>query len=226
MRTKSKFVKVLLIYLVIISIFVSSVKAHEFDPKRYWNDIYFHSSMNKHIVRLRVNINNVFNSVYNRKLRDAINDWEVLDDGYCDIQVTTASNSKIMVYDTYPSTYNQNAYAVTTSTLSSASIWYYPNGITGSVIYQSCKKITKASIYANITRQRQDDFNEGDIAKTWVHELGHVMGLNETTGNTRSVMKQGQGSTLGWSNYWQPQTHDITDLARYHRVSWGGSAYE
>lgn len=225
MRIKSNFSKILLIYLAIVSIFTFSVKAHEFQPKRYWNDIYFHSSMNKHVVRLRVNITNVTNSVYNRKLRDAINDWEYLDDGYCDIQVTTSS-SKIMVYDTFPSTYNQNAYATTTSTFNSANILYYPNGITGSVITQACNKITKASIYANISRQRQDNFNEGDIAKTWVHELGHVMGLNETNDNTRSVMKQGQGSTLGWSNYWQPQTHDITDLARYHRVSWGGSAYE
>lgn len=105
MIINKKIAKILLMYLVIVSIVTFSVKAHEFDPKRYWNDIYFHSSMNKHVVRLRVNITNVTNSVYNRKLRDAINDWENLDNGYCDIQVTTSS-SKIMVYDTYPSTYN------------------------------------------------------------------------------------------------------------------------
>lgn len=121
----------LLVFLLAISITLPyDVMAHEFSPKRYWNDIYFDSNTKKHIVRLNANIKNVTDTVYNRVLCDAINN------------------------------------------------------------------------------------------KTWAHEIGHVMGLNETNDGTRSVMRQGKGSTFGWSNYWQPQAHDTADLSRYRYVSW------
>lgn len=218
-KLKSTFIS-LLVFLSAISISLPyNVKAHEFSTKRYWNDIYFNSSTKKHIVRLNINISNVTNTVYNRVLRDAISNWNSFDDGYCDIQITTSS-SQLMVYDQYPSTQNQNAYAVTVSTLSNANIFEYPYGITGGATSNPCHKITAARIYANINRQSSDNFSEHDIAKTWAHEIGHVIGLNETNDGTRSVMRQGQGSTFGWNNYWQPQAHDTADLSRYRYVSW------
>ena len=213
------FIKILAVSLFLFHIFPINVYAHEFDPPRYWNDIYFHPEMLKHIVRLRVNMTNVTNEVYNRKLHDAINDWDIYDGGFCDIATTTSSTT-LMAYDTYPSSKNQDAYAVTTSTLSNATITYYPYGITGGVTTKNCKKITKAVIYVNIEKQRSANFGEGDIAKTWVHELGHVMGLNETNDGTQSVMKQGKGSNFDWDEYWKPQTHDIWDMARYKYVVW------
>ena len=106
------------------------------------------------------------------------------------------------------------------STLSSADIFEYPYGITGGATSISCKKITKVKIYVNINKQSANNFNEQDISKTWAHERGHVMGLNETNDGTRSVMRQGKGSTFGWSNYWQPEAHDTADLSRYRYVSW------
>lgn len=218
-KWRSAFTSLLVFLLAISFTLPYDVMAHEFSPKRYWNDIYFNSNIKKHIVRLNVNIKNVTNTVYNRVLRDAINNWNSFGDGYCDIQITT-SGSQLMVYDQYPSTQNQNAYAVTVSTLSSANIFEYPYGITGGATSISCKKITKAKIYVNINKQSANNFNEQDISKTWAHEIGHVMGLNETNDGTRSVMRQGKGSTFGWSNYWQPQAHDTADLSRYRYVSW------
>ncbi len=221
---KHKFLKIL--SKVILSITIAIIlavpliaNAHEFNPPRYWNDIYFHSGMNKHIVRIKINMNNVNNEVYNRKLQDAINDWEYNDNGFCHTEIVTVA-SNLMVYDSYPSTLNQTSFAVTSSSSSSANITVYPYGITGSTTTQACRKINRANIYANISRQQAAGFNEADIAKTWVHELGHVMGLNETNDGTQSVMRQGRGTEFGWDEFWKPQPHDILDISRYHRVTW------
>lgn len=213
-------VSVIISFVIITQLLAVPVNAHEFSPSRYWNDIYYHSGMNKHVVRIKVNMTNVTNEVYNRKLRDAMNDWEWLDNGYCHMETTT-TDTTLMVYDSYPSTQNQTAFAVTVSYLSSASITYYPYTlITGGTTTISCNKINRAFIYANTAYQQAYNFGEGDIAHTWAHELGHVIGLNETNDGTQSVMKQGKGSTLGWDNYWQPQAHDTYDVSRYHRVTW------
>jgi hypothetical protein len=59
--------------------------------------------------------------------------------------------------------------------------------------------------------------------KKWLHEIEHTLGLNETNDGTQSVMRQGRGSTLGWENYWKPQTHDTSDLTRFNYKSWFSS---
>lgn len=225
MRKKYKICSLCLAVVMLFSCLLLSpvsVSAHEFSPPRYWNDIYYHSGMKKHIVRLKINMTNVKNSVYNRKLLDAINDWEWLDNGYCDMQQTTTGTT-LMVYDSYPSSQNQNIYATTRLYFQDAYInqYYGSDSNMGPPLSVKCRRITKAVIYANRAKQASDKFGEGDIAKTWCHELGHVMGLNETNDGTRSVMKQGKGSTFGWSNYWQPQSHDTNDVGRYRFVRWG-----
>ncbi|MFQ8600496.1 MAG: hypothetical protein ACLSAP_07855 [Oscillospiraceae bacterium] len=210
--------------LCIVTLLVNNfnVKAHEFSPKRYWNDIYYHSGMQKHVVRLKYNIDNVKDAVYKRKLQNAINDWEYLDNGYCDLQSASTFSAGLKIYDSFPSSYNQSVYALTSSYTENSLIRVYggSNSNTGPAQVQSCNKITSAKIYANIKKQSSDSFNEADIAHTWVHEIGHAIGLNETNDGTRSAMRQGRGRDFGWSNYWQPQAHDTQDVARYRYVSW------
>lgn len=210
--------------LLVISLLASSLmiyaNAHEFSPKRYWNDIYYHSGMNKRIVRIRVDINLVTNTNYKNRLLDAIYLWEWEDNGYCDI-AAVYSPAKVTASSAYPSTVNPLYYAITYSYIENATMRYYNgNVINWNLFPFSCSKITRADIFVNMAKQSTDNFNNNDIIKTWVHEIGHVIGLNETNDGTRSVMKQGKGSTFGWSNYWKPQTHDKTDLGRYHSVGW------
>lgn len=204
---------------------VFNVSAHDFSTRRIWHDIYYHSGMDKTVIRLNYNMDNVSDSVYSRKLNDAIWDWNWRDDGYVELNSVSSSDansSGVMIYDTYPSNLNQSAFAITTSFYTSSNVTVYEYGVgwMGPPQHISCRRVNRAIIYANRARQSQLNFSEADIAKTWVHEIGHPMGFNETNDGTQSVMAQGQGSTLGWSEFWLPQDHDRQDVSQYHYLSW------
>ena len=88
----------------------------------------------------------------------------------------------------------------------------YGNNWSGPVYTRNENVFTKCNVYVNKTSQKSAKFTNNDIKKTWAHEIGHTIGFNETNDGTKSIMKQGKGSTFGWSNYWLPQAHDRTDL--------------
>ena len=226
-RNVSFFVKLICMLMCLLFLFsVFSVNAHEFTPSRYPNDIRFHTYMKKMVACITYNWSNVHDENYRLRLRDAIGDWEWMDNGHVSLSETSSSNAYVMCYDTWPSSLPLNVYGATNATgYANQTIYKYSvsngflNSSPGSI--NGVIKLTKCNVYIN--KKTTNGWANHDIQKTWSHEIGHTLGLNETNDGTQSVMRQGRGSTLGWENYWKPQTHDTSDLTRFNYKSWVSS---
>ena len=203
----------------------SMVKAHECSPPRYPTDIRYHNYMKKMVACITYNWSNVTNENLRLRLRDAIGDWEWLDNGHVSLsEVSSASDAYLVASDAWNTSLSSNVSGVTNSYVISANI--YDWGFNGSQLYDTpasihdVYKIVKCYVYINKPAIQAGNWQNHDIQKVWSHEIGHTLGFNETNDGTQSVMRQGRGSSLGWENYWKPQAHDTADLERLNYKSW------
>lgn len=75
--------------------------------------------------------------------------------------------------------------------------------------------IKGAHIYIN--KELVKDWSLDDKEHTIGHEIGHIFGFDDTNvKDLKTIMKQGRGSTFGWSNYDKPQSHDRSDLKSFY----------
>ena len=209
-KTLRKMISIIIITIIIFP--TSIVDAHEFSPKRYPTSVYRNNSMNHGVVKLKYTIK-VSDSNYKTQLKNSINDLEWQDDGYVDLEETNESNAFVFFYDTWNNAdFGSTAYGMTMMYWNKKPVTTYGNNWSGPVYTRNENVFTKCNVYVNKTSQKSAKFTNNDIKKTWAHEIGHTIGFNETNDGTKSIMKQGKGSTFGWSNYWLPQAHDRTDL--------------
>ena len=213
MKKNKRFISLAMTGILLLVAFSSvSVSAHDTSPIRYPRRVYRSMAMNHGVVLVDYYID-VKDSNYRTQLLNAINDWENKDAGYVSLRAVRKVNAYARFYDTWDSTkYNPKAYAVTISrsityAVSEAGVnWSGPIGQISRKVMRGC------NIYVNKKYQQQNKFNNHDIQKTWAHEIGHTLGWGEANDNTISIMRQGKGSKLGWTNYWMPQDHDRKDL--------------
>jgi len=71
--------------------------------------------MKKMVACVTYNWSNVKDENYRLRLREAIGDWEWMDNGHVSLSETTSSNAYVMCYDTWPSGYPDKAYGATAS---------------------------------------------------------------------------------------------------------------
>lgn len=213
MKKARKGISLILFTALIFSSFSFATSAHEFSPSRYPRQVYRHGSMNIGVAKLNYYISNFSSSNYLTQLRNTIYDWEWEDSGHVEMNETSQSNAQIRFYDTWNNAeFGSTAFAITLTWTASGTANVYGTNWMGPAYTKSCKIITRNEVYVNKTSQSNHNFNNYDIRKTWAHEIGHCLGFNETNDGTRTVMKQGRGSTFGWTNYWKPQDHDRSDL--------------
>ncbi len=208
------------------------VDAHVYSPSQYPSDLRFHLTMKKVISMISWNDSNVTDSDLRALLSYAVGDWEWLDDGYVALtKVSAPSNAYIVCSDQWPSDLPGDAVGYTKKVKKSTNIYNWThngsNLIKPTQEISGVEKITKCYGYINkivVLSWRGND-RDHDIQKVWAHEIGHTVGLNETYGSTKSIMRQGRGSAaLGWTDYWKPQDHDRIDLQRFNYKVWNNNS--
>ena len=212
MKRVRRFVSMFSACCLLIIVCVPQAGAHEKSTPCRWHDVYWHTGMQKNVARLMCNADAVMDSWYRQCLYNAMEIWDWNDDGYCDPQIEDNYDAaRVICSDAYSQDFNQQALALTRTWLLASNNWAFVNSA------KTARKISRATINFNKPLAEQLAANSNDVTKTWVHEIGHVLGFAETNDGTVSVMKQGLGRTLGWSNYWLPQTHDITDIRNWYK---------
>lgn len=213
MKKARKCIVLFLSITLIFSSFSLVSSAHEFSPARYPRRVYRDTSMNIGVAQLTYYISNFSNSNYLGQLRSTIHDWEWEDAGHVEMLETSQNSAQVRFYDTWDNQqFGSTAYAVTVPWTMEGTARVYGAGWTQPIYSKKCKIIVKNEVYVNYASQKKDNFSNYDIRKTWAHEIGHCLGFNETNDGTRTIMRQGKGSTFGWINYWLPQDHDRSDL--------------
>lgn len=219
---KKVMINILLCFLCtsITCVSAISVNAHELTPKALPKNLTYNSDMRLTVAEITYDMTQVININYRNQLSYAINDWEWYDNGHVSLRSTPGlANVYATFYDSYPSSFHKDSVAATSFTNYSEnqSTWSYSRPLMGPVYREdNLTKIIKCKVYANVKKQRSSNFNNTDIHKSWTHEIGHTLGLNDTNDGTVSVMKQGKGSSFGWAEYWKPQNHDRDDLRRFN----------
>lgn len=67
-----------------------TVNAHEFTPQRFPTDLRFHTYMKIMVACITYDWSNVKDNNYKLRLRDAIGDWEWMDDGHVSLKEKTS----------------------------------------------------------------------------------------------------------------------------------------
>lgn len=95
-----------------------TVTAIDYNPPRYPKDIKFHTYMKKMVACMTYNWSNVKDEIYRQRLRDAIGDWEWMDNGHVSLsEVSSASNAYLIAYDSWASHLSTTALGVNEATL-------------------------------------------------------------------------------------------------------------
>ena len=192
-----------ILFLLIFSMFSSSVNAHEIIsgfPLR-WYDVKTDNNGDNYC-DLKVN-GDYLTSTWENRLNYTCSRWNSYSDGYVSVAQTSFSTSKVDYanHASWPSEWGSNTVAIT--------LHYDDQGRCLLDGYFSSNGIVNyAQVYTNpIYDSVLDDF-----MKTLVmgHEMGHVVGLGHPSSGTVSIMTQSQTS------YDRPQDHDRTDLENFY----------
>lgn len=194
--------------------------AHEFTPQRYLGELSPYTGWGAPLpdVYLNCNFSGTSNAKYKQLATESVSNWR----SACSRIKVSASGANVFFSDSWASNYDPAWYATCkTSYYPSSTLYAFGTGWATPPTAKTVTKTVRADIYVNIARQSSEAFTDNDIRKTYAHEIGHALGFDEVIDGTQSVMKQKKGSTLGWANYWLPQSHDIVDFnAKYAYVSW------
>lgn len=182
--------------LVLTAAVQATVFAHECNPSRRWGTVQgTYPNQKAYIVAQAYNLDSTYTNAFNWS---CIN-WTNKSNGDVEI-VQSASNAKVTVTSNYWNSAWGNAYAATSSSVSTSTT---PNIIVSATIY--------------VNKSNTSSWSDEDKEYNFNHEFGHCLGSNETNDGTRSVLKQGKGSTFGWGNGFQwPQDHDRADMSAYY----------
>lgn len=213
--------KILTVAIMLIMVFSIPIvgKAHEFSPNPvYYGDLSTYSTSNPVAnVNYNYNINQLTsNTTYRTLASDAISNWKSAAPRFNAVS-TSYSSSKVDFSDSWPVSFNSSWYGVFDWTLDWTPIYQYTTTWYGPPSSTYVWKVSYGKIIVNSTKMVSDSFSNDDIRKTYAHEIGHSLGFDETNDGTQSVMRQGKGSTFGWSDYWKPSSHDTSDFNSKYR---------
>ena len=215
MKTRMKKWLVIFGAVVLIMQLSLTASAHEFSPQRYFGNLsrpvgsQAQVNFNYHLA------STTSNSTYRTRAQNAISAWVSACPRISTFQFTSTIGANIVFSDSWPSSYNEYWVGAFAPSLTSATLLNYGTGWTTPTSYKTVDRINSGTIYANISEQAWWSYSPEESTKTYLHEIGHALGFNDTNDGTTSVMRQEQLS------YLTPQAHDVTDFnAKYTWVSW------
>lgn len=197
---KKRFVFSMLFFLLVINIFNSVSSAHEvYNPPIRWIDVgTYESWFSKHNqVQIKC-FGGVLDSNYTNAYGNSKSSWNNNSNNYVSITEGPYSfpETRCSIYShiwdsSWPST------------------WAAKNSME---FKTSDYKIFRSTI--NLNDKEMKNWTETDKQKTITHEFGHCFGFGDTNDGTKSIMKNGKGSDIG---YYKPQSHDKSDLKNFYK---------
>lgn len=204
-KSKSKFMLGIFLSAVIFTVVPTTCFAHTYSPtSMLWGYVYGSTgSKYAQITIAPYNLGSSFTNAYNWS---CVNWPQVASGDVKILQYSSGSSANIVVRsDTTPSGAPSN--------WSGANL---PGTVDKTAIPYRIKSST-IMINSNLT-----SLSDANKEKIFSHEIGHCLGSQDTNidpyydTTTVSIMRQGTGSTLGWTNYQKPQTHDKTDVSGWY----------
>ena len=200
---------------ILITLISLTASAHEYSPEMYFGNLSKPIGYQAQVNFKYHAITTTTNAAYCTKVSQAVNAWASACPRIVPTQFTSQGSADIVFYDSWPSTLPTFAVGAAKFTPIDATLWNWGTNWSAPTSSKTVKRLNSAGIYVNIPLQNLAGYTDANIMHTYLHEIGHTLGFDETIDGTVSVMQQGQYS------YMSPQSHDISDFnSKYGWVSW------
>lgn len=210
MKKKCSIISAVILSISLLIMTNIMATAHEWTPRPYrWANIVYNAGCSHNAIKILWNMDNLIDSSERTNTSNSISNWKNNSNGYFLADTAAFSDATVDFSDAWPSNLG-TALAYNDST-SHASLYQKTDGTWVNVMYYG-------TIYINSSYASTLGFSDYDKQKTAGHEIGHCFGFSETNDGTQSIMRQGMGSTFGWSNYWLPQDHDRADAVTFTKI--------
>ena len=196
-----------LLALLLIAQFALPVTAHEYYPTPFYFGELTRPSTGMVQLEYRFQYaTTTRSSTYRSYARAALNAWINACPRINPMEFSSSSAGGINFYDSWPSSLPERAFGACAIYTEDANIVKWKTAWSGVNSIDSVKRITSSPIYINVVNQTDWGFSANQCIDTYLHEIAHSLGFDETTDGTVSVTDD------IWSAYTSPRSHDISDF--------------